>query len=94
MTNTERELLDGGDWACSHGNHGTLAQVCEELARLDPARLARRAWHIVELADVNMSAATREWSELADEVRRSEPRPQLPASLEDGEPAHPHAPWV
>jgi hypothetical protein len=67
------ELLDGGDWACSFGQCGTLSYICSKLADLieeDP-RLAEKASNVAREAECNMDTATLRWSELADELRHS-----------------------
>lgn len=72
------ELLDGGDWACSFGQCGTLSHICAELADLikkEDQRLADKARSVAREVECDMEAATRHWSELAAELRHS-PRPR------------------
>lgn len=68
------ELLDGGDWACSFGQCGTLSHICAELAELienEDQRLAEKASCVAREAACSLEAAMRHWSELASELRHS-----------------------
>jgi hypothetical protein len=67
------ELLDGGDWACSFGQCGTLSYICAKLADLikEDQRLVEKAWSVAREAECNLDTATLHWSELADELRHS-----------------------
>lgn len=67
------ELLDGGDWACSYGQCGTLIHVCEELAELvkEDRALAKQAGDVAREACSDLDAATRHWADLSHALRHA-----------------------
>jgi hypothetical protein len=70
------ELLDGGDWACSFGQCGTLSSICQELiGLLDDPELSEKARLVAREVTIDMGTATRRWAELAYVLRH----PAVPA---------------
>lgn len=63
-------LLDGGDWACAHGDGDGLVMVADRLSKLVGEELAMRARGISILGQTNLLAASMEWGQLAGQLRR------------------------
>ncbi len=64
------QLVDGGDWACSYGQCGTLVHVCRQLAAIvDDQQLAEKACVVAREAQLDLDRASRSWSELAASLR-------------------------
>jgi hypothetical protein len=60
------QLIDGGEWACSWGDAGGLAQVCRQLAEITDPELADQARRIVYMLEHSSEdAAFQAWSALA-----------------------------
>ncbi|MBI4508890.1 MAG: hypothetical protein HY698_04595 [Deltaproteobacteria bacterium] len=62
-------LLNGGDWACGHGDYEALEIVAAQLASLLPPRLSQLADHVAFLARGNSLEAALAWGRLAAAVR-------------------------
>lgn len=68
------ELIDGGDWACSFGQGGTLRHVCAQLSQLaseglaDPD-LSDLAATVADLATDDPEGAGMAWTELVARLR-------------------------
>lgn len=67
------QLIEGGEWACSFGQCGTLSHVCLQLAALvEDQELAAKARLIAEQADRDLGVAAEQWALLCDRLRRSQ----------------------
>jgi hypothetical protein len=71
---TIAELIDGGEWGCSHGQGGTMQSVCRQLLQLNAdsmrdAELERLAGQVAFLVDSDMERAGKIWSTLVDHLR-------------------------
>ena len=65
------ELIEGGEWACSFGQCGTLSHVCAQLAALvEDQELAAMARRVAQDAEQNLCTAAEQWAELCDQLRR------------------------
>jgi len=62
-------LLGGGDWACAHGNAGTLAEIARQLCPCVTLALQQELEEISRLAMTDLLAATTRWAELHDYLR-------------------------
>ena len=73
LTQTLAELIDGGEWACSYGQTGTLRVICHELLRLNEqlgdGELAHLAERCCALAASDMTAAGHAWAVLEDHLQ-------------------------
>lgn len=76
MENQQRilELLNGGDWACAYNERQSLSHVCRKLAVLVDAEQSDRARSVAQQAANDMRSATRDWAELAADLRGSRRR--------------------
>jgi hypothetical protein len=69
MTPTIRDLVAGGDWACAHAEHETLAAVARSLIELVDGEALQLAHEVVGQAYLELRLATRAWSRLATLLR-------------------------
>jgi hypothetical protein len=67
------ELIDGGEWACSYGQGGTLRVICHALLRLNEelgdGELAELAERCEALVGTDMAAAGHAWALLEDHLQ-------------------------
>jgi hypothetical protein len=68
-----KELLVGGDWACAHGNWGTLASIARDLASRLPPLEAAQALAVADCGCCccgrDLDRATAAWARLAAGLR-------------------------
>jgi hypothetical protein len=73
LAQTLSELIDGGEWACSYGQGGTLRVICQDLLRLNEqlgdGELAQLAERCRALAASDMAAAGHAWALLEDHLQ-------------------------
>lgn len=81
MDNQQRilELLNGGDWACAYNERQSLAHVCRKLALLVDGDLSEQARQVARSSAIDMRGATRDWAQLAADLRGSRRRGPLAA---------------
>ena len=63
------QLLDGGDWACAHGDAEALARIAESLERDLSPPFCVQARRIRELATSDIRNASVKWGRLAATLR-------------------------
>lgn len=78
---TIHELLDGGDWACAHGDGEALLRVACDLARRLPPPASVLAAAVSATCGRDLDLATFEWARLADHVRRELGEPAAAPSV-------------
>lgn len=66
-----RDWVDGGDWACSYGQTGTLRHICKQLAPTLDDEQASQARQVVLWLETDLLKATGIWSDLARDLREN-----------------------
>lgn len=72
-----QELLDGGEWACAHGDSESLARVAWLLACLLPPPHARVARAIARMCPIDLPRASLRFGALAAALRGATDRAAL-----------------